>query len=137
MRQTVVIESRKLEQQLKKALKRNPEVTTKTVTNIAYDLAGRSAKRAPRDTGDLRSNCSAVVNGTLVFEKEKKTGDSPAPKSKIKAEVGYGLPYAVRQHEDMGLHHKDGEPKFLENPFLENEQKYIDKLKAIPKKVLK
>ncbi|MGN0677619.1 MAG: hypothetical protein ACI4K5_07715, partial [Ruminococcus sp.] len=86
------------------------------------------------------------------------------------AEVGYSLPYALRQHEDLTLNHSKtngsirnstirfqtkngqvhtfqgsssinrvagGQAKFLEKPFLDNEQKYIDALKSIPDKVIK
>ncbi len=163
------IDSRPLEKQLRNALKRNPKVTAKTVKNIALDLAGRSAQLAPIESGDLRNNCNADVNGITVFENQTAVGSVP-PSLKAVAEVGYSLPYALRQHEDLTLNHSrtngsirnhiirfqtkngqvrqytgtssvnrvsGGEAKFLEKPFLDNEQKYIDMLKSIPDKVIK
>jgi len=166
---SINIDSKALEKQLKNALKRNPKVTAKTVKDIALDLAGRSAQLAPVESGDLRSNCNADVNGITVFENQTATGNAP-PSLKAVAEVGYSLPYALRQHEDLTLNHSrtngsiknntirfqtkngqvhqytgtssvnrvsGGQAKFLEKPFLDNEQKYIDMLKSIPDKVIK
>lgn len=120
----IELDSKALDKQLANALKRNPKVTAKTIKAIALDLQGKSAKLAPVDTGDLRNNCNADL--------------SKANGSKASATVGYSLPYALRQHEELGYNHpKGGQAKFLEQPFLENEKKYIDKIKAIPDEVLK
>jgi hypothetical protein len=35
--------------------------------------------------------------------------------SKVTAVISYGTDYAVYQHEDLGLHHENGQPKFLES----------------------
>ena len=60
------------------------------------------------------------------------------PSLKLSAEIGYSLPYALRQHEELGYNHpKGGQAKFLEQPFAENEQKYIDMLKSIPDEALR
>lgn len=134
----IIFESKKLEKQLKKAIQRNPKMTAKVVSDIALDLASRSCRKAPVDTGDLRNNCSAVINNTKTFENQTATGAMPQPALKIIAEVGYSLPYALRQHEDMSYNHpKGGQAKYLEQPFEENEQKYINKLASIPDEVLK
>jgi len=120
----IELDSKALDKQLANALKRNPKVTANTVKAIALDLQGKSAKLAPVDTGDLRNNCNADLS--------KVNG------SKASATVGYSLPYALRQHEELGYNHpKGGQAKFLEQPFLENEKKYIDKIKNIPDEVLK
>lgn len=118
------LDSKALDKQLTNALKRNPKITANTVKAIALDLQGKSAKLAPVDTGDLRNNCNADLR--------KASGNNAS------ATVGYSLPYALRQHEELGYNHpKGGQAKFLEQPFLESEKKYIDKIKAIPKEVLK
>jgi len=120
----VKLDSKELDRQLANALKRNPKVTANTVKAIALDLQGKSAKLAPVDTGDLRNNCNADLS--------KAKGNNPS------ATVGYSLPYALRQHEELDYNHpKGGQAKFLEQPFLENKQKYIDKIKNIPDEVLK
>ena len=48
-RNPIEIDSRELDRQLKKAIRRNPELAAKKVTAIALDLAGRSARLAPVD----------------------------------------------------------------------------------------
>lgn len=125
---------------LKKALaeaeKRNPKVTAQKVTAIALDLAGRSAQQAPVDTGDLRNNCTAVLNNSEIFKEQRVTGNSE-PAEKVEATVGYSLPYALRQHEELNYNHpKGGKAKFLEEPFLEKEQDYINLLESIPSEVI-
>jgi len=120
---SIKLDDKALNSQLSLALKRNPIVTAKAIGACALDLAGKSAKLAPVDTGDLRNNCNARL--------------SVSPFS-VKATVGYSLPYALRQHEELEYNHPmGGEAKFLEKPFEENKQKYINKIMAIPKEVLK
>lgn len=107
-----------LNRQLEKAIERAPVLAAKTLTDIAFDLSGRSALLAPVDTGDLRNDCHTEI---------KTSGDTST------AEIGYSLPYALRQHEELGYNHpKGGQAKYLEQPFLENEAKYIKALADIP-----
>jgi hypothetical protein len=77
----------------------------------ASDLQQESSDEAPVDTGDLR-------------------GDAKVDKSDLQnfiVRVGYALPYALRQHEEVGYNHPmGGKAKFLEDPFRRNAQKYID-----------
>lgn len=127
----------RLKNAIAEAERRNPKVTAQKVTAIALDLAGRSARQAPVDTGDLRSNCKAVINSSEVFADQKVTG-SAAPAEKVEAVVGYSLPYALRQHEELDYNHpKGGKAKFLEEPFLEKEQDYVRLLSSIPPEVMK
>lgn len=131
----VEIDSRELDRQLQNAIRRNPRVTVQKVTAIALDLAGRSARLAPVDTGDLRNNCNAKVNGSTVFRNRTTCGNA-AQALRAEAEVGYSLPYALRQHEELSYNHpKGGQAKYLEQPFLEKEQDYIDMLESIPEEV--
>jgi hypothetical protein len=167
---TIELNSKELEAQLNNAIKRNSAVTTKIVKEIALDLAERSAELAPLESGDLRDNCHADLNSVIIYENQKVTGAPSKDTLKPTAIVGYSLPYALRQHEDLSYDHNrsdgrkventirhktddgktteyrssstvnvvpGGQAKFLEQPFLENEQKYIDKLKNIPDEVLK
>lgn len=72
------------------------------------DLQSKSVQEAPVDTGDLRANC-AVTEGPLGVM------------------VGYDLPYAMKQHEELDYHHpKGGKAKYLEDPFNENADKYVE-----------
>lgn len=71
------------------------------------DLQSKSVQEAPVDTGDLRADC-AVTEEVLNVT------------------VSYSLPYAMKQHEELGYNHPGGgKAKFLEDPFNENADKYI------------
>lgn len=67
----------------------------------AMDLQSESVKQAPKDTGDLRGNCAIDASNLEKFE----------------VVVGYSLPYALRQHEELNYKHTNGKAKFLEDPF--------------------
>jgi hypothetical protein len=76
-----------------------PEVRS-AITNALADavevIKQESIQRTPKETGELRNDCSTAVNG-------------------LEAVVYYSLPYAAKQHEEVGYDHQDGEAKFLEN----------------------
>lgn len=150
----VTIDSKKLNKQIAKALKRNPQQTVKAVKTIAIDLSGKSARRAPIESGDLRNNCSAELNGKTIFKNEETIGAAVSSTTKAVASVGYSLPYAPRQHEELKYNHKrtdgyvradgttvnmkaGGEAKYLENPYNENEAKYIALMGKVPEESLK
>jgi hypothetical protein len=85
----------------------------KAFREVTFDLLRRSKNRAPLDTGTLRGS------GFVEFEDDGLTGI-----------VGYTEEYALRQHEELLWRHpKGGEPKYLERPFQENKQKYIDHIR--------
>lgn len=154
----VTIDNKKLNKQIAKALKRNPQQTVKAVKTIAIDLSGKSARRAPIESGDLRNNCSAELNGKTIFKNEETIGAAVSSTTKAVASVGYSLPYAPRQHEELKYNHKrtdgyviqsginkgvtvnmtaGGEAKYLENPYNENESKYIALMEKVPEESLK
>ena len=75
------------------------------------DLVAKSSEQAPIDTGDLRGNCTLDL----------KYLDA------LYVSVGYNLPYALRQHEELTWRHpKGGKAKYLEDPFNANRQRYIN-----------
>lgn len=150
---TIMIEDKELNKQLDKALKRNPKATARAVMDCLLDLAGESARRAPVETGDLRNDCTATLNGSKVFAKQAPTGIAPG-NLRAHGDVSYGLPYALRQHEELNYSHtrtdgylrKDGtsvnmvaggEAKFLEKPFEERKGRYIKRIEKIPEETLK
>jgi hypothetical protein len=124
--------------------------------NAALHLKGESQKEAPIESGDLKGNCSIVTNTANISAAEKGTSlSNPFQDGKIK--VGYTLPYAIKQHEDLTLRHdktdgrwiKDefgnfqsinmvagGKAKFLEDPFNRNIQKMQDYVANAVKKVI-
>jgi hypothetical protein len=83
--------------------------TPEAMKDIGNDLLRRSAKRAPKDMGDLRGSGFAEMDDYTVT-------------------VGFTEEYALAQHERLDYQHTDGEAKYLENPLNENQDKYIKKL---------
>lgn len=150
---TVKYKDNGLSKAIQLAMARCPAETVKAVKKCALDLSGKSAKRAPIESGDLRNNCHAELNGVTVFEKQTAKG-APVPTNKATASVGYSLPYALRQHEELGYRHdrtdgshlnngnsynliSGGEAKYLERPFNENVQKYTQIMDNIVERSLK
>lgn len=70
--------------------------TTEGLLDAAEVVKQEAIQRAPLDTGYLRNTASTSAEDN-------------------EAVVSFDGPYAVRQHEEVGYHHQDGEAKFLEN----------------------
>ena len=82
----------------------------KALMKAGLDLQQESGDQAPIEKGDLRGN-AGIDDSEL------------ATKSEI--QVGYFLPYALKQHEELDYSHpRGGNAKFLENPFRKNWRKY-------------
>lgn len=96
----------KVNKEFQKRVKNLERVTPKSAQDVGNDLLNRSARRAPKDTGDLRGSGKTELEGNNVT-------------------VSYGTEYALRQHEELDYRHTDGEAKYLENPYKENKEKYI------------
>lgn len=91
------------------------EAAKYSLERSATDLQKKSSDQAPVDIGDLRANCNV---GPI---KETGTG--------ISITVGYSLPYAIRQHEELDYRHpKGGKAKYLEDPYNENINSYRNDL---------
>ena len=85
---------------------------------IAMDLQGKSQELAPVDTGDLQGSAFNEVEG-------------------LDATIGFVEPYALKVHEDMQARHKSpGQSKYLETPYKENVDKYIDMISVAVKKAV-
>jgi len=109
-RKGIEIHAKALDRQLKLAMQKCPKETVKAVNDCVLDLAGESARRAPIESGDLRNNCHGTVQGTTVFENKSSVPASVPANTRVVGVVGYSLPYALRQHEDLSLdHNKDPE----------------------------
>ena len=81
----------------------------KALLEAAADLQQISSDQAPVETGDLRGNASV--------------DDANIGRGIVR--VGYSLPYALRQHEEINYAHPlGGKAKFLEDPFRANIAKY-------------
>lgn len=102
-----------------KLLSNMDSVNNKALRDVGLDLLGKSVDLAPVDKGDLRGS------GSSHFEDNTVT-------------VGFSEPYAVSQHEHLEYEHpKGGQAKYLEKPFRENADKYINYIADANKKALK
>jgi hypothetical protein len=152
MKMKVELNSKQLDKAISDAMALLPEETTAAVHEIAIDLSEKSAERAPIESGDLKNNCHAELNGHTVYGYQRPSGKAPASNNAV-ASVGYSLPYALRQHEDLALRHDrtdgykrpdgttvnvipGGEAKYLERPFNENAEAYIKRIEKIVDKTL-
>lgn len=77
------------------ALARLEQGAQEGLQKAADAILAESNRRAPEDEGDLKASGRAVADGN-------------------EAAVGYGAPYAVRQHEKLNYHHDSGQAKYLE-----------------------
>lgn len=152
---TIKLESKELNDTVTRALEIAPKETHHAIRTVLLDLAARSAKQAPIETGDLRNDCRAELNGGQIFGRQMSvlSGGMGVPKMSQAGSVYYSLPYANRQHEDLTLNHsrtdgylrKDGtsvnmvaggNAKFLERPFNQRLPKYEAKFAKIIDKAL-
>lgn len=74
------------------------------LTKAAERLRALSVPLTPLDRGDLRS----------------MTAVTPASPGNLESKVTNSLPYAVRQHEELGYRHESGQAKYLEQPARES-----------------
>ena len=150
----VHIDDKALSRQITKAMKVAPREAAKAMMDCVLDLAGESARRAPIESGDLRNNCHGEVQGATVFLNQQASPTAVAPTPRLEGVVGYSLPYALRQHEDLTLPHDrtdgyrradgttvnmvaGGEAKYLEKPFEERKPRYIDRFAKIVEESIK
>lgn len=83
-------------------------VGQKSIEDCGLDLLGKSKLLAPIDKGDLRGSGSMESGNLEVY-------------------VGFNTPYAVRQHEHTEYNHpQGGQAKYLEEPYNDNVDKYIN-----------
>src|SRR5690348_10580194 len=84
----------------------------KGLSNAAEFLLGQSNQNIPIDEGTL-----------------KNSGNTSVDTDNLEASVSYDTPYAVRQHEDLTLNHKNGRTaKYLENAYKDNINRIRDYL---------
>jgi hypothetical protein len=110
----------KLEKKFDQALMELGSISKKSVKECALDLKGKAQELAPLgETGDLRGSASVKPDGESYI-------------------VGFEESYAVRQHEHTEYKHPNGgQAKYLEQPFRENIDKYINYIADPLKKALK
>lgn len=98
-----------------------PETAKRELTDITFDLADKCSDAAPVDLGDLQGDIA-----------------NPRKKGDFEYWVGSDLVYCAVQHEHTEFNHpRGGGAKFLERPFNENVDNYIDEIGKAMMKELK
>lgn len=101
-----------LNAKLSELAKISKEAAANELADIALDLAGKCSNAAPVDLGDLRGDLA----------NPRKEGD-------LEWKVGSDLVYCATQHEHTEFNHpRGGGAKFIERPFNENKDKYIEEI---------
>lgn len=93
------------------------EVVAKANIENALHLIAEASQQAPLDTGLLRSSGDYIISDdglsmSVIFSAKGEDGED----------------YAAEQHEDLTYNHENGKAKYLEDPFNENLNKYIDNI---------
>lgn len=106
------------------------EVSVKGVEDVGLDLLGKAVRDAPVDTGDLRGSGSVSFGDNVIAEGDEDGNIDIVGKASRKAKpevtVGFSVPYAHRQHEDLEYHHpRGGKAKYLEDPLKQNAKQYV------------
>jgi len=120
-----------VEAKLNKEIENIKGDTTEGIQDVALDLLRRSVKLAPVDTGDLRGSGSVDFGNRTIAEGTEDGGIQE--KSRIQqpidnpmATIGFGVPYAARQHEELEYDHpRGGQAKYLEQPMKEQSDNYV------------
>jgi len=103
---------REVQNGFNKAFKKISGATMKSLMDVGFDLKKEAVQLAPIDTGELRR--SGYVD----------------PTGNLKVEVGFNQEYAEIQHESLEFNHpQGGQAKYLEQPFKQNFNKYIESIK--------
>lgn len=115
---------------INRQIARMKEVTVEGVEDVGLDLLGKAVRDAPVDTGDLRGSGTAAFGDNVIAEGTKEgsvivTGRA-GRSAKPEVTVGFSVPYAHRQHEDLEYHHpRGGKAKYLEDPLKQNAKQYV------------
>ena len=101
---------------------------------VGLDCLGKSVSDAPVDKGDLRGSGYLTYDEVLIARgtKDGKTVrvGNPQPGAKDVAEIGFGTPYAVRQHEELEWRHpKGGKAKYLEDVVKLNTSRWVQMIR--------
>lgn len=98
---------------MNRALREIEGVTVEGLRDVAFDLWGKAVELAPVDSGDLRGN---------AFAEPESGGMSWV--------VAFPEVYALIQHENLDFNHpRGGQAKYLQQPYEENYDKYIEHIR--------
>lgn len=112
---------REVEARMEAALREIVDASHESIREVAFDLLGRAIELAPIDTSDLRGS------GKVTFQEIGQ---------KLVADVSFNTPYAVIQHETLWYNHPNGgQAKYLEQPFQQNAERYIQHIRDSVRRV--
>ena len=123
---------REVEHNLNEAIDEIKGDVSEGIQDVGLDLLRRSVKLAPVRTGDLRGSGYVDFEGQEIAKGTDSGGVIQKPKIKKSlgnpsAEVGFGVPYAAKQHEEVGYNHpRGGQAKYLEEPMKKNTSRYVE-----------
>jgi hypothetical protein len=113
----------------------------KAVQKVGIKLLELSIPIAPIDTGDLRESAYVKYNGKQIAKGNVAgviASVNIVDSKGLEVEVGYQTPYALRQHEDFMIKRTEGtEWKYLQKPFQENIDIFIDEIETETKQVIR
>lgn len=123
------------------------EAAIKAGRTAMEDILTAAIDEAPLLSGTMRRSGTVTVGGLPpdpndIYESAKAGADQ---KGTFPGELGsekviygsFNTPYAIKQHEDMGLRHKDGKAKYLEDPFNRKKAGAVSHIKAEVNKALR
>lgn len=151
----------RLSQTFDVAVENVDENVKRAVMESALDCLGRAMDRAPIESGDLRSSGYANLDGVTLQSGSAVQDDlvlrSERREQEANAVVGFALPYAHKQHEDLSLSHDrtdgyriksgknagqtvnmvaGGQAKYLDSVVMENADKWAANIGNAVKKAV-
>lgn len=107
---------RQIEARMRAALQEVVGISEQSIADSAFDLLSRAVELAPIDTSDLRGSGKVDFDRTVA--------------NRFTALVSFNTPYARIQHETLWFKHPNGgQAKYLQQPYEENIDKYIQHMK--------
>lgn len=115
---------------LNKQLGKIKRASAQGLADVGMDLAGKSARKAPIEFGDLRGGFQVFCGQALIAKSDEDgmislLGNIPTGADAVV--VSNDKPYSVIQHERLDFEHPlGGQAKYLEQPLKENIVQYVN-----------
>ena len=129
--------------QLNREIRRIKRVSKKALIRAGFLIKREAQSKTPVMTGNLKSSAfvtwggKGIPHGAPSFKGKDAgkmasehlsvvAGETARAKTYNAVEVGYTAYYAIFVHENLTVHHKSGEAKFLENAIRENKDRIVE-----------
>lgn len=132
-----------VEQNLNALFKNVQKANADAFSDVCMDLLQKSVLIIPDSEKSLRDNGNINADGTIVGQSNENGGVSSQGNIEAKdnvftAKIEYNSPDAVRKHENPKSNNSEENfTKYLEQPFRENINKYINQIADANRNVLK